>query len=206
MDWKRLLMTTGLVLGMASSAQAGDFSTNSEGAIWRSTFTGVRFSITDDGSISRIWARQDQPVTIPDARGVRTAKIISEERAKAEIARFLEQRVEAERVVREFEKDLSLAETTSGGKIPTALQKNTRKVVTSLDEAIRSGAAQRLSGVFVLDQGYDASSQMAWTTVGMSVRTMEGVANFRQKMNALEAAGAGAPPPSQSQAAPPQAW
>lgn len=206
MSWKRLPAMAALVLMLAGSVRAGDFSTTSEGATWRSTFTGVRFDLAEDGSISRIWARQDQPVSVPDARGVRTAKIISEERAKADIVRFLNERVEAERVMKEFEKDLSLAQTSSGGKAPEALRKDTRKVVTSLEEVIRSGAAQRLSGVFVLDQGYDASAQMAWTVVGTSLRTQQGVAGFRQRMNGLEAAGSGVPAPAQSQAAPPQAW
>jgi hypothetical protein len=54
-----------------------------------------------------------------------------------------------------------------------------RTLVQSLTDITRSNSAGELTGVAVLDKGYDAESQTAWALVGIDVRTVQGARAVR---------------------------
>ena len=79
-----LCLGTSRVLGQASEAtiQADGSGT------WSAGVDGVEIEWNPDGTVKRISARGEADVQFPDRRGIYTAQVIAEERAKAAIIRF----------------------------------------------------------------------------------------------------------------------
>lgn len=85
-------------------------------------------------------------MTIADRRGIRTATIIAEEKAKAEIIRFLEQEVATGRVIEEVESTLSTATQESPGGVTNVSKVDERNVIESVAELTSSASAGTLRG------------------------------------------------------------
>ncbi len=100
--------------------------------------------------VRRIYSKVAQPVTIADRRGIQTATIIAEEKAKAAIVRFLQQDVVSGRAA-------TLSQSiqkggTGGDAISTTDQRN---VVQGLSQFTGSVSRGTLAGVVVLESWYD---------------------------------------------------
>ncbi len=133
---------------------------------------GIKIDSDADGNWSRIYSTGTQPVEFPDRRGISTAQKIAEERAKAQIVKFLQQEVSTETVASEMETTGSTTTSRKGTGADGISKEAQRKLATSLTEVMRSYSKGTLRGVTVLEVGYDEKREEAWVRVGVSQETM----------------------------------
>jgi hypothetical protein len=158
---------------LIGSAKAQSVEKQPDGTvIWQAGINGVTLEFNPNGSVRRIFSKYSHPVSIADKRGVHTAMIIAEEKAKGEIVRFLKQEIESGRAVKEFEDTASKStqEKTAAGESLSSVDQRT--ISQSLTELTSSYSAGTLSGVVVLENGYDEKEREAWVVVGLSEKTM----------------------------------
>jgi hypothetical protein len=137
---------------------------------------GLDIEFDANGQWTKIYSTYVHPVEFSDRRGIKKAQIIAEEKGKAQIVRFLNQKVESNRLVEEMESTVANTKSTKGmgdkdGTVKTA----ERKMVESVKEFTRSYASGNLKGVTVIEAGYDEKKEEAWVKVGLS-KTMMGIA------------------------------
>lgn len=149
---------------------------------------GITIDTDEAGNLRRIYATGRQPVEFPDSRGISTAQKIAEERAKAEIIKFLQQDVTSQTLVNELEATSTTTSRYQGASADGISKEGQRRLATSLSETIGSFSKGTLRGVVVLEAGYDDKREEAWVRVGVSQETM---AMARSTQNAL--AGRGSP-------------
>lgn len=183
-------LTRGFILGAtiltlcSLPGQAGEAAIQADGSgTWAASPRGPWIEFNADGSVKRIYSRYSTPVEFADRRGINKAQIIAEEKAKGEIVRFMEQGIASTRVVTEIQNDINKAtqERQTGTKA-TVTKIDSRTVVENLTEVTASFAAGKLTGVIVLENGYDEKTQEAWVVVGMSEKTIN-AARAVQRMN-----------------------
>lgn len=153
---------------------------NSGEITWDAGVDGVSLIFDASGRLERLISTFRQPVSIPDASGIRKAKTIAEEKAKAAIVRFTDEQISSERVISQVESDVT---STTYAKATGVNSTTTRQMVESVTELTKSYAAGTLTGVIVLEQGYDAETQEAWVTVGISDKTKGAAAAVQQLIN-----------------------
>jgi hypothetical protein len=175
-----------LLLGfIAISGWAGEANIESDGSgVWKAGVDGVEIEWNVDGSVKRIYSRYGMPVEVADRRGIKTAQIIAEEKAKAAIIRFMNQSVSSKRIVTEVENDLSKATQKREGAAGEHVKKvDERTVLQNLTQITSSFASGNLKGVIVLEQGYDGKSEEAWVVVGISEKTIKAAQTIREMAN-----------------------
>ena len=169
------------VLGMLIVAMcgvpswAGEVTVQNDGSTtWQAGVDGVEIEWNADGSIKRVYSRYSTPVEFPDRRGITKAQIIAEEKAKAAIVGFMNQSVSSTRVVTEVQADLNKAvQERQTGASAIVRKIDQRTLVEALTEVTASFASGKLSGVIVLEKGYDDKAQEAWVVVGISQKTIK---------------------------------
>jgi hypothetical protein len=170
------LVTAAILSTLASAppSYAGEVTSNPDGTtVWQAGIDGVEIEWAPDGSFDRIYSRVSHPVNFPDRQGITKAQIIAEEKAKAAIIRFMDQRVASARVVAEVQNDMSQATRNRGTRQEEDVQKTSeRKMVESLSEITSSASIGKLRGVIILERGYDQKEELAWVKVGVSKKTM----------------------------------
>jgi len=178
-----LLVAATIVVGFAGPTLGGDASVQGDGTTtWQAGVDGVEIVWNPDGSVKRIYSRYGQPVEFGDRRGISTAQVIAEEKAKGAIVRFMNQAVTSNRVVTEIETDLNkMTQERQTGMGATVKKIDQRDLVTNLTEVTGSFAAGKLKGVIVLEKGYDEKKEDAWVVVGISDKTIA-AANAVQNM------------------------
>jgi hypothetical protein len=158
---------------VTQTAWAGDVVRDADGATrWQAGIDGVEIEWAPDGSVRRLYSRYGQPVEFADRRGITGAQTIAEERAKAAIVRFMDQRVASNRVVTEVEADLGKATQERQAGDTQVKKVDQRTLLTSLSEISGSYASGELRGVIVLEKGYDEKTGEAWAVVGISDKTI----------------------------------
>lgn len=158
-----------------SVAWAGELKEGADGgSVWQAGIDGVEIEWGSDNSFNRIYSRFAQPVAFPDRQGISKAQIIAEEKAKAAIIRFLDQKIATGRVVTEVQNDMNQSTRTKSGETDSITKTSQRQMVENLSEVTSSGSAGRLRGVIVLERGYDEKEEIAWVKVGISRKTMAG--------------------------------
>jgi hypothetical protein len=175
-----------LALGIWSPpVLAGEAIVSGDGsATWQAGVDGVEIEWNADGSVKRLYSRYSTPVEFADRRGIATAQIIAEEKAKAGIVRFIQQSVASTRVVAEVESDLNKAiQERSSGTPSTVHKSDERTLIESLTEVTASFAAGTLRGVIVLEKGYDDKAQEAWVVVGISEKTLNAASSVKHMID-----------------------
>lgn len=129
-------------------------------------------------------------VSIPDPTGLRKARIIAQERAKAEIVRYFNQFQIASRTV--IEDDSTSGETTrlvdgSGAATSSIFTRSQSETLTQIDQSIASGG---LRGVVQVDESYDATTQTLCVAMGFSAKTAAGARDALEWMNGSTATSA----------------
>lgn len=152
----------------------GDASIQGDGTTtWQAGVDGVEVVWSPDGLVKKIHSRYGQPVEFADRRGISTAQVIAEEKAKGAIIRFMNQAVTSNRVVTEIQTDLNnMTQERRTGAGATVTKIDERKLITNLTEVTGSFAAGKLKGVIVLEKGYDEKAEEAWVVVGISDKTI----------------------------------
>jgi hypothetical protein len=161
---------------------AGDASVHEDGAVtWQAGVDGVEIEWNTDGSVRRISSRYSAPVEFPDRRGIQTAYVIAEEKAKAAIIRFLDQSVSSNRMVTEVQNDVNKATQERQTSVQASVKKvDERTLIQKLSEVTSSFAKGNLRGVVALEKGYDSKAEEAWVVVGISGKSINAAAAIRQ--------------------------
>ncbi|WP_430913445.1 hypothetical protein [Methylobacterium sp. sgz302541] len=169
----RIAAAAAVYAALAGGAGAQSVEKRPDGSVeWQVGANGVKLEFNPDGSVRRIYSMYRHPVTFADQRGVHTATIIAEEKAKGEIIRFLKQEVASGRAVTEFENTVSKSTQEKAGEGRSVSTVDQRTIGQSLTELSSSMSTGTLSGVVVLESGYDEKQQMAWVVVGLSEKSM----------------------------------
>lgn len=184
-----LLVASPAVAGEVIDASPGHF-TWEENAV-----TGPVFEATPQGW--QIYTHMTQAVKIADRRGIESAKIIAEERAKGAIVAFMHQHSTNFRAHVEEETTTNKTTAADGGT-PVA-DATTRDVTDALAQAQTSFASGDLYGVTVIGQDYDEAKREVTVKVGMSSKS---VAQAREMRRAMAEAGSDDRAPAPSQNAP----
>ncbi|WHQ68628.1 hypothetical protein [Methylorubrum extorquens] len=169
----RIAAAAAVYVALAGGAGAQSVEKRPDGSVeWKAGINGVTLEFNPSGGVRRIYSKYSHPVTIADKRGVHTATVIAEEKAKGEIVRFLKQDVASGRVVTEFENTVSKSTQEKAGEGKSITTVDQRTIGQSLTELSSSAASGTLSGVVVLENGYDDKEQEAWVVVGLSEKSM----------------------------------
>ena len=158
--------------GAAHATETQSIQKNAEGVTWQAGVDGVKIDFDNAQHVRRIYSKVAQAVTIADRRGIQTATIIAEEKAKANIVRFLQQDVISGRVVTEVDATLSRSVQQSGANGNSLTTTDQRSLVQGLSEFTGSVSTGVLRGVIVLETGFDPNEKEAWVVAGVSDKTM----------------------------------
>lgn len=180
-----------LTAGSGFAALAGEADIKADGSLtWKAGVDGVEIEWNRDGSVKRIYSRYSTPVEFADRKGIATAQIIAEEKAKAGIVRFMQQSVASTRVVAEVQADVSKATQLRGtGSAAKVGKIDERTSIQSLTEVTASFAAGTLRGVIVLEKGFNEKSDEAWIVVGISEKTIGAAQDIREMTSSPRQSG-----------------
>lgn len=154
-----------------SQDYAIEINNNGGEVTWNAGVSGVSLVFSDKGTMDRIISTYRQAVNIPDARGIRAAQVIAEEKAKSAVIRFINEDVMSERIVTQVQNDLNSTSFTEGSAGASISNETSRQIIENVTELTRSSARGLLSGIVVLEQGYDNDLREAWVTVGISKKS-----------------------------------
>jgi hypothetical protein len=157
---------------------------------------GLEYKFAPDGGLAGVYSTYAQPVLFPDRRGIKTAQVIAEEKAKAAIIRFMEQKVKSGVMVKEVESGIETATRTQGSGADKFVKQNERKMIQTVTEFNGSFASGKLTGVSVLEQGYNEKTEEAWVKVGYNLTTI-GLANSAKSL--MNSSGKASPPGTEAQ-------
>jgi hypothetical protein len=163
-------------------AQLG-ISANEEVVNISDTVLGIDIKVDKNGNLVSLRSRYDQPVDFPDRRGINTSYIIAEEKAKAQLVRFMSQQVATNRTISEIDSQTEKASRTSGNTSSGWSKDNVRNVETTLKEYTSSFAAGNLKGVVILERTYDEKKAEASVTVGINRQTSQAANQLRNSTN-----------------------
>ena len=193
------LIATCLWSGLTHAAEHPSVEKTEGGVTWQAGVDGVKIDFDNAQHVRRIYSKVSQAVTIADRRGIQTATIIAEEKAKANIVRFLQQDVVSGRAVTEVDATLSQSiqkSGTGGDSLTTTDQRSLMQGLTEFTGSISTGV---LTGVVVLESGFDPTNKEAWVVAGVSDKTMAAAHAARDMMT--EPPASPAPTPSSGSAA-----
>ena len=163
-------------------AQLG-ISANEEVVNISDTVLGIDIKVDKNGNLVSLRSRYYQPVDFPDRRGINTSYIIAEEKAKAQLVRFMSQQVATNRTITEIESQTEKASRASGNASSGWSKDNVRNVETTLKEVTSSFAAGNLKGVVILERAYDEKKAEASVTVGISRQSSQAASQLRNSAN-----------------------
>lgn len=140
---------------------------------------GVELRFDANGVMQSVKSTYFHPVEFPDRRGISKAYIIAEEKAKANIARYMEQVSTSSRTVTEIDDSLSKASRSVGSEGKSWQKDSTRKVIETLQEVTGSSAQAVLRGVRILERSYDEKAEEVKVVVGINRQSMSGASQLK---------------------------
>lgn len=149
-------------------------------AVLREDGLGVEIRLDSAGNLLSVKSTQVHPVEFPDRRGINKAYIIAEEKAKANIARYMRQVSSSSRTVREIDDSLSRAARASSSEGGSWSKENTRKVMETLEEVTGSSAQAVLRGVRILERSYDEKAEEVKVVVGINRESVSGASQLNK--------------------------
>lgn len=144
---------------------------------------GVELKLDRDGNFISLKSTYTQPVELPDRRGISKAYIIAEEKAKANIARFMNQTSTSERIVDEIDSSSSISNRTKSNNQEAWTKENTRKVTESLRELTISRSSAILKGIRVIARAYDEKTEEVTVTVGINNQSIRGANEVKKALS-----------------------
>lgn len=149
------------------------------------SITGVQYEVDDNGQFARIRATAEADLEFGDRKDIRTATQKAQMRAKANIAKFLSERVSSEEVMNEIEKSM----TNTDGKSKQAM----RETISEYTETIRNSAEALLKGVIVTKSDVNKDEKYVQVEVGLSPKTMNAADTLNKGLStdSTQAEGAG---------------
>lgn len=141
---------------------------------------GVELLFDKEGKLLSIKSTFTQAVTSADRRDIAKAYVIAEEKAKANIARFLNQSISSSRIVSELDESARVLKGNGdyGGGVWS--KDSSRRVSQSFNEILTSNSSAILRGVQVLSRLYSEKDEEVRVVVGIR-KEAEGVARRIQR-------------------------
>lgn len=176
------MKNTFFILGTMSFAFSSPFAFATEEV---DSITGVQYEVDDNGQFARIRATAEADLEFGDRKDIRTATQKAQMRAKANIAKFLSERVSSEEVMNEIEKSM----TNTDGKSKQAM----RETISEYTETIRNSAEALLKGVIVTKSDVNKDEKYVQVEVGLSPKTMNAADTLNKGLStdSTQAEGAG---------------
>lgn len=147
--------------------------------------TGVKYEVDEQGKFARIRSVAEADLEFGDRKDVRTATQKAQMRAKANIAKFLSERVSSEEVMNEIEKSMTNTDGTS--------KQAMRETISEYTETIRNSAEALLKGVIVTKSDVNKDEKYVQVEVGLSPKTMNAADTLNKGLStdSTQAEGAG---------------
>ena len=139
--------------------------------------TGVQVEFKDDGTLKKILASGEAELDFGDNQDERQALQTATIRAKASIAKFMNETIKSTETREEIRKTVSNA-TTDGNKTAT------RDTVTTQIEMLENKAEALLRGVVTLQQDIDRDKKLVIVTVGMKEQTIQAAKSLQGQIAA----------------------
>jgi len=141
--------------------------------------TGVTVKLNDDGTISSIVASGESELIFGDRKDERTATLKATLRAKANISKFMSERISTEEVMDDLTKIAS--EATADGKTPIA-SSTTRQTLETQREVIRNSSDSILKGLITLATDVNRDNKYVKVVLGTNMKLMKAADNLNTKM------------------------
>ena len=155
----------------------GELKKDGDGDIlWQAGINGVEIEWDQTGNFKRLYSQKCNPVRFPDREGISKASDIAEEFAKSAILRFIEQNSFGSNLVSQVSSDSEKAIRTQSLGSDVVNSETSRQMSETLTKIVGSDVRGKLSGVVLLESGYDPKKQEACVRVGISLKTL-GAAN-----------------------------
>jgi hypothetical protein len=146
---------------------------------------GVELRFDKLGSFIGVRSTFSQATEFPDRRAINKAYLIAEEKAKANIARYLNQVVTSSRFVAEVDEGLSRSARSQSQNTDSWNKENTRNVTDTLRDITTSTASAILVGARIFERSYDPNAEEVTVVI---VIDSESLAGARQLKGALSGA------------------
>ncbi len=143
---------------------------------------GIELRFDKSGNLLSLKSTVYHPTMFADRRGVNKAFIIAEEKAKANIARFMNEVSSSTRIVNEVDEGLSQSTSSRGQPGESWSTQSTRNVVESLKEISTSSATALLRGVRVIEKTHNPKSDEVIVTVGINGESIAGATQLGRGM------------------------
>lgn len=138
--------------------------------------TGVQAYFNSDGSLKKILATGEAELLFGSRKDKRLALRKATMRAKAEISKFLNEKIKSSDTVDEIVKTISKANTK--GESST-----TRESIENQVETLEIKSKAILRGVVILQQSIDSKEKFVTVTVGMKTSTIQAAKDLQGKIN-----------------------
>lgn len=127
--------------------------------------TGVTYEVNENGEFARIRSVGEAELEFGDRKDIRIATQKAQLRAKANIAKFLSERVKSEEVMNEVINSM----TNTNGQTKEAM----RETVESYTESISNSAEALLKGVIATKTDINKDEKYVQVEMGVSPKTMK---------------------------------
>jgi len=137
---------------------------------------GVRVQFTENGEMKSIISSAEAALVFGDRKDIIKAKKKAALRAKSEIAKFLNEKINSQETIADMTK--TVTDQTSAGDL-----KASRKSIEVQTENISSSAEALLKGVVTLLEDINKDEKYVRIEVGMNLKTMRASDNLRNNLN-----------------------
>lgn len=143
--------------------------------------TGVSYEVDENGEFARIRAVGEAELEIGDRKDIRTATQKAQMRAKANIAKFLSERVASNEVLDEIEKQVN----NSNGKNKEV----SRETLSTYTENIQNSAEALLKGVIATKSEVSKDEKFVSVEMGISLNTLRAADTLGERLKENHADG-----------------
>lgn len=182
-----LISVIGLVYAAPQEVPQGESPSNIQAAhdesviVYQEPTTGVEIIFASDGkNWEKIIASGESELLFGDRKDVRKATSKATLRAKANIAKFMKEKLSTTETLEEITKTISNSSSKGGEATTTGSE---RKTVETVIESIRNSSEAILKGILILEQQINQKEKVVKIKVGVSRKTMKAADSLSSEMN-----------------------
>ncbi|MDG6881378.1 Uncharacterised protein [Phocoenobacter uteri] len=138
------------------------------------SITGVTYELNDNGEFARIRSSGEAELEFGDRKDIRIATQKATLRAKANIAKFLSERVTSDEVMEEMTKTAANSKNKE--------KEVTRENVSTYTETIKNSAEALLRGVITVKNDINKAEHYVLVEVGISPKTLAEASFIKEKL------------------------
>jgi hypothetical protein len=167
-----------LALAAAQSHAEPELAVTDDTVLLEDTVLGVEVRLDTAGQLVSARSSYSNPVDFPDRRGLNKAYVVAEEKAKAQLVRFMSQDISTTRTVTELDDVVGTARRSRDEQGSTWTKEDVRTVKESLSEISTSVASGHLEGVRLLSRNYDEAREEVTVVIGINPASLAGAAQL----------------------------